>query len=688
MSSAREGELKKEKKTPEYPGSLFSSVKKTGPYPLTSEDDNENIVVTFKRVLDDKEKNSLTEILAEEFKELSELPLLIVPPPPDDYPKECRFRGSFIPVENKKVQTDVASHTGYYATFNGKTYYVKLLKLDPTMPDSDKTIELEAAAWITYHNIEPSIVPAHTFPLYDYDEKTNTYTISAIASEIIPGFVPNRKEPFTTAELIIHALDNDFGYQRGNVLGLFDQLSKNLNRSCETNFEYLKEGYNYVTSIVSSFWKPKEAKPAASYLQTQLDYVLNKSKKEPLEQKEISSLVQLFENRLAHLPECKQRLNDRYQAKSIDEKNYKEELMRYNQEDLLLKETILSIKNFDTHLLNNKVDILKLELLDREIRKKNLDIENEQTYPDPNKKVPGHEITISDLRHYRLIKIQAMSLCLSYYCYENDNHNNNNGKKGRVDFDMSFWEFLKKFKNPNWFEWFKDTVKNVLPTFIKDIFGIKDKFTYTVEDMENFPHIKAPLRYWPAVASPLDASSKVGAAPFIENFYRVDDVVPFQRLKSHPVFDFIKWKEFLKCALVTDEMHEASAKIVIRNKVEFMDLEDNKKKVLLDEFVAHKKQQSDAFTDTLVQCPSFKLFLEQYTEKVNTANNGVVTKNKIFELIKQEFEEEQLAIYKNEVKNGNKHYQSLVNAIDFKKMEERFDKICNATFTVKHVFKP
>jgi hypothetical protein len=606
-----------------------------------------------------------------DFVELKETtPELIVPPCPAHFPPLSRYIGEFIKDKNQP-NGNVSSHEGYFATYRGERFYVKKNKIDPNIPDSDKMPELEVACYMDYKIVEPDIVPAETFLLYDIDPVTKQPYLMGVASQLIPNFKPNRSDPLREEDLFLKALDNDFGHQRTILINTLHKLSEVETRSDETWWKWGKETVNYMSSSFTYLWS-KDYKPAARYVKGTVDKCL----KEPVTDKAITLLIPFLQNRKSYLPDLRVKLKKEFEAKKIDEKQYNDQSNLYDEENEILTTAIISASSFIKLKQEDETDILKLVNMARYVRKNGINIANKERYPNPDQTISADlpdgpfEMTVGDLRNFFTLEAEAKILVMRYTNYDNDTHNLNFGKNGTYDFDMSRWKKLRNFKDPNFFAWLAEKCKGIVPAFIKNFFGMStnNDFEYTIEDIEPFPNIKAPLRYWPA-HSAVDASQAT-LAPFYENFYRPEDVVPFQKLVTQPVFnDFLKYKTFLKNILVTDGMYRAGHALAMRDKVTFGDREDKLRKMMLPDFNDHSIQERQSLTDVILQAPSFQHFLVKYGDYA-------------FAWIKEEYEEDKTR-YAEKIKQGESDYGPLYDAIDTTKMEQSYHDFCQQAAEIK-----
>jgi len=598
----------------------------------------------------------------------------IKPPPcPQNFPKEFKFVGDFKPLPSSS--TTSSSHKGYYAIRDGKKFYVKFNEIDPSIPHSDKMPEVESICWRWYAIVDRSIVPQHTYPLYDYDETKKTYSLVGVASELLPNFVPNRDDPLKEEDLIIEALDKDYGHQRSEFINKITALSKVLIRENDNWWDWSKETCNYYGSSFNYF-----RKPSASWLKPCLDNLIEKNKKQDISKQDICDLLTLLNDRESSAPDRLKKLKARYDTKKTSEKEYLKTSKKYDHENELLRKASQSASLFLNLKQDDHADITKLEKMDRLVRKMGTNLQERNANEKISADINGQpfEMKVSDLINYRTIKAEATSISLSYINWENDNHNRNNGKKGRVDFDMSEWPFVCDFKNPNWFVWFNEwasaTVKSVIPDFIKNLFvdnTDKNNFTYHPDDINSLPNLThAQLRYCPAksaffIDSRVDPSA--AAAPFYENLYRSEDTIPFQKINSNPIFDFHKFKTFLKSILTPNDMFLKAAELEARNDASYKT--KNETKNLIESMVKYKLTNMQNLREVLVAMPTFQSYLEKYNYY---DQDNHYQGNHVFDFIKEDFAEEQKAL-KLEIDAGETQLQDLYNAMKFDEIAENFN---------------
>lgn len=262
-------------------------------------------------------------------------------------------------------------------------------------------------------------------------------------------------------------------------------------------------------------------------------------------------------------------------------------------------------------------------------------------------------VTVKDLKNYRMIKGQAIGLTASYVLGEDDCHRGNISKYGiRIDFDMTLWWILCKFKESGIVDW---------------TFRFPNESTFIIHpyDILHFPNlVHADPFYWPTkppkiLKEPL--RSFVGKMlPVSENAYEVHDNSVFQKLETHPVFVYHKYATLLKFILTNHEMYRAVAKLYLRENITMED------KNLIDVLSQHIDKRIQLFKKVLLQMPDFYAFLNTIDKNVGEKYGDIILDD-----IKSEFEQRNQK-YMNKKDNVSEYKEQVISIDIFQKEYESF----------------
>ena len=535
----------------------------------------------------------------------------------------------------KKDEEDRGGRKSYHmvntAKKDNEIYFIK--HNDPQCYMS----ELELVCWMWYKLTISHIIPKKAYACYN-----DVFQFIGIASQEIPGFESNHANPLQEKDLVIDAVEHDFNYQRTRLIEVLTSLSKCLYRPV------------YGEGILSSLWNctkysynvycSSDATAAQVYWRCHSFLSPNPD----LSRTKLCDLIKMLDARQKHINSFP--TSEQYQAESI-----------------LLEKGIEYAGKLVSLNKNDHVDVLKLEAIDHFAKKNNYVLEKMCDIDKISAQCTSDnfEISVKDLKNYRLIKGVAEGTVASYVNAENDYHSKNGAKDGRrIDFDMSEWEFLSQFKKCNCFEWLFNGMSD--NRFIELLNWNKspneDPFVFTERDIRNFPAIQdAAFRYWPTKSDLVSKSGLNITSAIFENFYTTENSETFKKLSIHPVFIFHKYKSFLKHILVTEEMFREGAALCMRKNL----VMPNSDKNLLEEFISYKLNRMKNLKITLLKMPKFHEFLAK-------------NKENIFQLIQEEFMRD-IIEYKNEMeKEGNDHYQKLIKAIDLANMENEYQRILDS----------
>ena len=471
--------------------------------------------------------------------------------------------------------------------------------------------ELEAFCCDCYRLLIPDKVPsAHSY----YDD-THDYQFVGITSKNIPGFKSNHSDPLLEKDTSIAFIENNSSYQKHLLVENIKLLTKCLDRNTidsqssyfSTITQFAKNQFNfYFNSNPTAVWlrSSLEAflKPATNYSTINLEALIKSlaDRKKFLQEKITSPIHAISDSKQLAIEQ------------TDDQKKYEYELH-------LLDTTIQSAQTLFILLQQGNIEefpieaIKQLEEMDKIAKKNGYDLDNMDRNCTLCEKIfdQSFKIGVMDLINYRIVKGLAMGLSARYVFEEGDNHNRNMAKDGTlIDFDMSLWPILSKFKDILFIDrWLHGRLPN------------ENSFVITANDIRNFPNLQDALSgfyYWPTkitywTKSMIDTISAIYDAA--ENLFTRHDNEIFQKLAVHPVFIFHKFKTLLKYMLTTDKMYHALAELNIRKDLAIKN-EKTDPKNLIDEITYHEASRIQQLRKVLINMPEFQEFLIHHGEYV------------------------------------------------------------------------
>lgn len=248
------------------------------------------------------------------------------------------------------------------------------------------------------------------------------------------------------------------------------------------------------------------------------------------------------------------------------------------------------------------------------------------------------DVTVKDLRSYRIVKGLSIGMVCSYVFADDDCHRENISKKGkRVDFDMSFWMFLHHFKKSG-------------PVDLK-LRDPLNRFAINKNDILRLPFLQhAKPFYWPG--KPVKYIPDVFLTSFPTNEFAPKDNELFQQLETHPVFIHYKYVTFLKLILTQEDHYRRIASLHIHQELTYQE------QPLIDLLSACAADRIAQCREQLAQLPQFKHWFRIYGAHV-------------YEIIRKEFAEHN-AIYLKKMEK-KPLYQSQL--IDLEEMDRQFQVI-------------
>lgn len=202
-------------------------------------------------------------------------------------------------------------------------------------------------------------------------------------------------------------------------------------------------------------------------------------------------------------------------------------------------------------------------------------------------------ISIGDLRRYRMMKGLASGLMASYLFEEDDLHKGNMSSDGkRIDFDMSLWSILSKFKSST----FGDALsrKNNLAT----------RYTIHEDDIRKFPNLQhATPYYWPTRAKTL---SGYIASIKSSNPWEADENKIYAKLAENPVFNYFKFQTLLKFILSGADIYHHIAELHVRPDIMY------ENKYIVDILSEHLRCRIQSVKDTVINMPEFAQFITNH----------------------------------------------------------------------------
>jgi len=310
----------------------------------------------------------------------------------------------------------------------------------------------------------------------------------------------------------------------------------------------------------------------------------------------------------------------------------------------------------------------ELELIDKRVREEGLQLDKlDKNYiitgkivsvafdgKNENAAPKSIQVTVKDLRNYRIVKGNAIGMTASRLNNEDDLHARNISKFGfRIDFDMSWWTIVYKFKSSGIVDWaFRYPSKN--------------GFVITENDIRHFPNIKDSVPfYWPTNPAPIIPEYVLNALASIfaisQNAFTTQENAVYQKLEIHPVFIYHKFTMLLKYILTDAEMYRNIFKLHAPEDAKF------ESKYIIDMLTEEHARQIKAYREILTNMPEFREFLRHHGEHA-------------FKSIITEFDER------------NKKYEKKIQRIDLELSEladkpERFREKFMEKFAIKRTFR-
>lgn len=215
-----------------------------------------------------------------------------------------------------------------------------------------------------------------------------------------------------------------------------------------------------------------------------------------------------------------------------------------------------------------------------------------------SKGIPGFKSTMDDpltkedLKNKTFVKGLAHCAAASYLFEEDDLHRGNFSKTGhRIDFDMSLWPILCKYKESGYIDW---TFRYPNP----------QTFSIHEEDIRHFPNIKvAKPFYWPTNPAPIIPQSiRVILSQFIpisKNSFGDNEIAIYQLLEHDETFKYETNKVFLKYILTSDTLFRDIAQLHLRSEADH----------IIKVIGKHEMQRIKKLSDVWRKMPEFKEFI-------------------------------------------------------------------------------
>lgn len=580
------------------------------------------------------------------------------------------------------VINEVVKQKFFYQPQNAILYYFKNnIRNSPLS-------ELEAFCCDCYRLLIPEKVPS----AHAYFDDTRDYKFVGLTSKNILDFESNRSDPLLEKDTIIEFIENNGSYQRHLLIENIKLLVKCLNRNTvdpQSGYlsrlaQYTKNQVNFyknrfdfyfdisptaiwLGSLLENFLKPN-ADYSASALENLVKFL--EDRKKFLDKQTASLVSNKKENPIAH-PEQKDASSkiEKIQPSIAEQKD---DARKYEYELHLVNSIIHSARTLLTLTQQGDIQelpieaIKQLEEVDKLAKKNGYDLDKMDRCHILNERMANKnfQISVADLINYRIVKGLAMGLPARYVFEEGDNHNRNIAKDGTlIDFDMSLWPILSKFKDIYFIDrWLRGRLPD------------ENSFVITANDIRRFPDIQDSLRgfyYWPTkitylTKSMIDTMSAIYDAA--ENLFTRHDNEIFQKLAIHPVFIFHKFKTLLKYLLTTDQMYRALAELNIRKDLAVKDEKTGSTKNLIDEVANHEASRVQQLRKILITMPEFQEFLFQNGEYV-------------FASIQEEFIEYKTLYSEKSIKRS--YYRDLVNSINISAIKKEYEQIYRDTLNEK-----
>jgi len=227
-------------------------------------------------------------------------------------------------------------------------------------------------------------------------------------------------------------------------------------------------------------------------------------------------------------------------------------------------------------------------------------------------------IFASDLKHYEIIRGNAITLVLSYFFEEDDLHRGNLAKDGkRIDFDMSLWRLFTHFKNVGWWQFLNRAARVPHP----------GQFDITERDIVNFPILQdAYPCHWPTLSKEGylnmmqrwkdEALTYTGihstGLSSLSNVYGNEHKEIYSQLAKHPLFKYFKFHTLLRLSLMTPLAYQAIAEVEINNEVKIIGHPTS----IIHDITEHLKQRTEQCREILCNIPEFRDFMKTNGDKV------------------------------------------------------------------------
>lgn len=318
-----------------------------------------------------------------------------------------------------------------------------------------------------------------------------------------------------------------------------------------------------------------------------------------------------------------------------------------------LKKKTLPEEALDTSYLDH-FSIATIEIIDKTYR--HIEVEERENLSTDKK----YAFTGKDLAHYRMIAGLAVGMMASLINKEADLHRGNINREGiRLDYDMSWWEFLFEHKYASLYE---VIVHRPLRS------AAADTFKLTARDIHQFPDLQdATPGYWPTVPvlSPL------------ENAYTADENVRFKKLQTHPVMIYYKYATLLKYILTAPQFSALSHHHLGSEK-------DDRGRSLGDLFAEAHRARAEEAQIILEDMPEFHHFLFTHGHLVFEA---ILEEIKLYNAIQKEGKPTV------DLKNVRHRFHQLIMNMTRKKIDSALtdfqlsdsEKESNLIFVLKHL---
>lgn len=251
----------------------------------------------------------------------------------------------------------------------------------------------------------------------------------------------------------------------------------------------------------------------------------------------------------------------------------------------------------------------------------------------PYDSLAQNPITWKDIKNPEFKKGLAKTLAASYLFEEDDLHRGNLSKSGhRIDFDMSLWSLLYKFKD-----------RGLIDMAFRD--PKEKQFIITARDIREFPHLQdAKPFYWPTSEAPfIPESVRVTISKVwnsSQNAYTSKDNEIFKSLKDEPDFRYYFYQTLTQFMITTDLLYRNISKMHLDENIQLDD------KNLISSVSDKLKNRMLELKNVLVNMPEYEEFI---------TNDG----KRAYDEIVQEFSE---------------HNARMKNKITTEKLDEKLDQ--------------